>query len=277
MKRLLIIAVSGFAVLLLAVIGLFTFLIGNLDGIVKDVIESQGSEVAGVPVTVSGVEITLLDGRAAISALEIGNPDGFKSDNAVSLDGISVQIDTASIGDPVIVIKEISVDAPMVTYELAPGGNNIGVIQSNVQKSVGDGSGGTAEPGESEAASRKLVIDTLNIRGGRVRVAASTGLLGDRQIEGRLPDITLRDIGKDQGGATPEQVAEKVIAALTAAARQSAANLGVGKSLEGLKQQLDALSQGKLPANEDEAKKAIEDVGSELNKAGEGLKKLFGN
>ena len=275
MKRLGLIAGGALAVLLLAVAGVFVFVIGNLDSIVKDVIESQGSEVAGVPVTVSGVEIKVLDGRASLSALTVGNPAGFKSDNAISLGGISVQLNTASVSEPVLVITEIAVDKPMVTYELASGGNNIGVISDNVKKSTGDGSSGTAEPGESEAAGKKLIIETLHIRGGTVRVAAS--LLGDQQIEGTLPDITLRDIGKESGGATPEQVAEKVMAALTSAASQTAATLGVGKTLEGLKKNLDAIAGGTLPADTEGAKKAVEDAGNELKKAGEGLKKLFGN
>ncbi|MEQ8333195.1 hypothetical protein [Nisaea sp.] len=275
MKRLLIALGAGAAILLVAVVAVVVFVFGNLDSLVKDVIESQGSEVAGVPVTVSGVKIEVLDGRAAISGLTVGNPAGYRSDSAISLGGISVALDTASVGAPVIVITEIAVDKPMVTYELASGSNNIGVISDNVKKSTGDGSAGRAEPGESAAAGRKLIIETLHIRGGTVRVAAS--VLGDRQIEGRLPDITLRDIGKESGGATPEQVAEKVMAALTSAASQAAATLGVGKSLEGLKQNLDALTGGKLPTDTEGAKKAVEDAGNELKKAGEGLKKLFGN
>ncbi|UUX48798.1 hypothetical protein NUH88_15465 [Nisaea acidiphila] len=278
MKRLMVILGGGLAVLVLAVAGFFFYALSNLDGIVKGVIESQGTEVAGVPVSVSGVEIKPFDGRGAISGLKVGNPDGFKSDSAVELGGISVAIDTASVTEPVIVIREISVDRPKVTYELAPGGNNIDAIRSNVEKSAGDGSGGTVEPGESEAAGQKLVIELLTIRGGIVRVAASTGLLGDQEIEGTLPDITLRDIGKDSGGATPEQIAEKVMAALTAAASQTAGDLGVGKTLEGLKQNLDALTQGNMPADAEGAKKALEDAGKKLDgTVGEGLKKLFGN
>jgi hypothetical protein len=278
MKRLLGIVVGGLAVLLVVVAGIFFFVLSNLDGIVKDVIESQGSEVAGVPVTVTGVEIKPFDGRGAISGLTVGNPSGFKSDSAVELGGISVAIDTASVTQPVIVIEEISVDRPKVTYELAPGGNNIDAISANVKKSTGDGSGGKAEAGESEAAQQKLVIEVLNIRGGTVRVAASTGILGDQQIEGSLPDITLRDIGKDEGGATPEQIAEKVMAALTAAASQTAGTLGVGKTLEGLKDNLGKLTGGAIPTDSESTKKVLEDAGKKLDgTVGEGLKKLFGN
>ena len=51
----------------------------------------------------------------------------------------------------------------------------------------------------------------------------------------------------------------------------------MGKTLEGLKKNLDAIAGGTLPADTEGAKKAVEDAGNELKKAGEGLKKLFGN
>jgi len=285
MKRLLVILGAGAAVLLVAVVAIVIFVFGNLDSLVKDVIEEQGTRVAGVPVTVSGVKIEVLDGRAGINGLTVGNPSGFKSDSAISLGGISVALDTASVSEPVIVIKEISVDGPAVTYELMPGGNNIGTIADNVKKNTGGGSSSSsaASSEESSGTDKKLIIETLKVRGGKVTIAASL-LDQGRALEARLPDITLRNIGKDSGGATPEEVAAEVMAALTDAASRAAASIGVGKTLEALKQNLGKINGGKLPTDVEGAKKAvddtkkvIEDTGKELEKAGEGLKKLFGN
>lgn len=285
MKRLLISLGAGAAVLLVAVVAFTVFLLGNLDSLVKDVIEEQGSRVAGVPVTVSGVEIKVLDGRAGISGLTVGNPPGFKSESAFALGGISVALDASSVSEPVIVIKEISVDGPAVTYELMSGGNNIGTIADNVKKNSGGGSSSSTATSseESGGTDKKLIIETLNIRGGTVTVAASL-LDQGKALEARLPDITLRNIGKDTGGATPDEVATKVMAALTDAASRAAASIGVGKTLEALKDNLGKINGGKLPTNADDAKKAVddakkavEDVGKDLEKAGEGLKKLFGN
>ncbi|WP_193173624.1 DUF748 domain-containing protein [Nisaea nitritireducens] len=284
MKRLGIIVGAVIAVLLVAVVAVVVFVFGNLDSLVKDVIEEQGTRVAGVPVTVSGVKIEVLDGRAGINGLTVGNPSGFKSDSAISLGGISVALDTASVSQPVIVIKEISVDGPEVTYELMPGGNNIGTIADNVKKNSGGGGSSSApSSGESGGTDKKLIIETLKVRGGKVTVAASL-LDQGKALEARLPDITLRNIGKESGGATPEEVAAEVMAALTDAASRAAASIGVGKTLEALKQNLGKINGGKLPTDVEGAKKAvddtkkvIEDTGKELEKAGEGLKKLFGN
>lgn len=284
MKRLGIIVGAAAAVLLVAVVAVVVFVFGNLDSLVKDVIEKQGSRVAGVPVTVSGVNIEVLDGRAGINGLTVGNPSGFKTDSAISLEGISVALDTASVSEPVIVIKEILVDGPAVTYELASGGNNIGTIADNVKKNSGSG-GSSSAPSSEEASGtdKKLIIEILKVRGGKVTVAAAL-LDQDQALEARLPDITLRNIGKESGGATPEEVAAKVMAALTDAASRAAASIGVGKTLETLKDHLGKISDGKLPTDSegakkavDDAKSAVEDAGKDLEKAGEGLKKLFGN
>ena len=278
MKRLGIIVGAGVALLLVAVVGVVVFVFGNLDSLVKDVIEEQGTRVAGVPVSVSGVKIEVLDGRAGINGLAVGNPSGFKSDSAISLGGISVTLDTASVSQPVIVIKEITVDEPAVTYELMPGGNNIGIIAGNVKKNSGGGSSssGAASSGESGGTDKKLIIETLKIRGGKVTVAASL-LDQGKALEARLPDITLRNIGKDSGGATPGEVAAEVMAALTDAASRAAASIGVGKTLEALKQNIGNINGGKLPTDAEGAKQAVDDAKKELEKAGEGLKKLFGN
>jgi len=278
MKRLGIIVGAGVALLLVAVVGVVVFVFGNLDSLVKDVIEEQGTRVAGVPVSVSGVKVEVLDGRAGINGLVVGNPSGFKSDSAISLGGISVALDTASVSQPVIVIKEITVDEPAVTYELMPGGNNIGIIAGNVKKNSGGGSSssGAASSGESGGTDKKLIIETLKIRGGKVTVAASL-LDQGKALEARLPDITLRNIGKDSGGATPGEVAAEVMAALTDAASRAAASIGVGKTLEALKQNIGNINGGKLPTDAEGAKQAVDDAKKELEKAGEGLKKLFGN
>jgi hypothetical protein len=278
MKRLGIIVGAGVALLLVAVVGVVVFVFGNLDSLVKDVIEEQGTRVAGVPVSVSGVKIEVLDGRAGINGLAVGNPSGFKSDSAISLGGISMALDTASVSQPVIVIKEITVDEPAVTYELMPGGNNIGIIADNVKKNSGGGSSssGAASSGESGGTDKKLIIETLKIRGGKVTVAASL-LDQGKALEARLPDITLRNIGKASGGATPGEVAAEVMAALTDAASRTAASIGVGKTLEALKQNIGNINGGKLPTDAEGAKQAVDDAKKELEKAGEGLKKLFGN
>ena len=65
----------------------------------------------------------------------------------------------------------------------------------------------------AETPKLKLVIDKLSITGGEVEL--NTSQLVGRNFSAVLPSIELRDIGKDQGGATPAEVAKRVLAVLS--------------------------------------------------------------
>jgi hypothetical protein len=61
-------------------------------------------------------------GQGTLRGLSVGNPKGFKTPTAFELDEISLTLDIGSITSDPIVIKEIVVSAPRVTYELGPRG-----------------------------------------------------------------------------------------------------------------------------------------------------------
>jgi hypothetical protein len=149
-----------------------------------------------------------------------------------------------------------------VNYEISPQGQrNIDTIKKNVEgpgggkpASPGGGQPGGSQPGGSQPgggpASKpadqgpKLVIENLYITGGQV--AVSSELLGSRKMDAALPPIHLKDIGKKGSGATPEDVAEQVIAALTQSTGRAVAGLNLdslikdpSKTLEDAKKQLE--------------------------------------
>ena len=51
----------------------------------------------------------------------MGNPAGFKADKAMSFGAVSVKIDMDSVAKDVIVIKEVVISGPDITYEYADG------------------------------------------------------------------------------------------------------------------------------------------------------------
>ena len=51
--------------------------------------EQSGSELMGVPVTVTGVDIKLRSGRGRITGLEVANPSGYSSENAFRMNLIT--------------------------------------------------------------------------------------------------------------------------------------------------------------------------------------------
>ena len=51
----------------------------SLDAQIASAIRRYGPEITGVPVSLSGVSISVVDGKAALYGLVVGNPDNFKT------------------------------------------------------------------------------------------------------------------------------------------------------------------------------------------------------
>ncbi len=238
MKRGLVIG-GGVVVVLILVVGIGGYyLLSNLGSIIVAAVERYGSEVTQTQVSLANAEVDITTGEGALSGLKVGNPSGFQTDSAIALGEISVKLDTNSVTEQTIVVKEIAVTQPEVTYEVGQAGSNIDAIRRNVeafaaaQGGGGGTSGGSEQPAsEGGDAERKLVIEDLYIRGGTVNVSAS--FLQGETLSAVLPEIHLTDIGKGTGGATPQQVVELIVAAL---------GDETGKVISGMN--LDALRQG---------------------------------
>ena len=94
-------------------------------------------------------------GEGVLRGLKMGNPKGFKSDSAFRLGEVRVRIDIDSLGRDTVVIKEVVITAPEITYELWPNGSNIDAIRRNVESTMGAGAG---QARGGDAAGTKLVI-----------------------------------------------------------------------------------------------------------------------
>ncbi len=183
-----------------------------LGTLVKTAIEQVGSHVTKTNVKLDNVDISLLRGLVQLERLEVGNPPGFAAPTAIKLGTARVRLDVRSILSETIVIDEILVEAPDITFEGFPR-SNLSAIQDNVKTVVPDGSSKPAEAAASRPASKKLLIRSFALSNGRV--AAS---VGGQSLRLGLPNIHLADIGKETGGATPEQVVSAVFSAITRSA-----------------------------------------------------------
>jgi hypothetical protein len=266
---------------LIAVAGVvFVFVLSNLDSLIKEAVERVGSDSTQAKVTLNKVEISLKSGSGALTGLKVGNPKGFQTPSAFELGGIAVTLDTRTVGDDTVVIKEIVIDGPKVTYEMADAGSNIDAIKKNVDayKQHYAGRGGQRRSGEGP----KLVIENLYIKRGEINVSA--GFLKGKSLSTPLPDIHLKDIGKEKKGATPSEIATLVIDSMTSGVGKAVGALDLDKMMgeatkalrEGAGEAAKAATEGAAEA----AKGAVEGVGKALGEgagqAGEGLKKLFG-
>ncbi|TAL03770.1 MAG: hypothetical protein EPO08_03225 [Rhodospirillaceae bacterium] len=217
----------GIGVIILIAAGAFWYLFSNLDSLIKAGIEKYGSAATQASVTVSGVKLSLSSGEGSITGLNVGNPKGFTTPNALALGAITVQLDTGSItGNGPIVVKEIVISQPQVTYEVGGGGSNLQTIQKNTKDFAGAG-GSTSN---SSGSTRKEIIENLYVRDGQIGVSASA--LGGKTITVPLPTIHLTNIGKGNGGATPAEIADQVLGAISSEAAKVGAN-ALAQQVEG--------------------------------------------
>ena len=253
MKRILLFGILAFVLFVGATIW---FGLSQLDGLVADAIETQGSEISGVPVRVGSVKIELAEGRGTISGLRVGNPEGFSAGDAFTLGEITVDIDPASITSSPVVIDALTVNAPKALFEMdARGRSNFDVIRENVERysdsdaSDSSGTGSGSGDGEESSEEVRLAIRKFRFEDGRVitNVSAVHEDAGQQELD--LPPIALNDVGGRQG-VTPSELGSTALDAFT-------------KSVVG-------------SVAKNEARKALEKFGGEAGKAaGELLDKLF--
>jgi len=210
MKRGLLIGAGGVIALGVVAIVVVFFFLGSL---IKTAVETTGSEVTKTKVTLADADVDLSSGKGTLKGFKMANPSGFKSDSAFRFGEVSVTVDTSTIDQDPIVIKEVLIDAPSVTYEIGEGGSNIDKIKENVeafQKALGGGGSG----GSSSEDGPGLIIENIYLKNGKVSIMASQLL--DKTLDADLPDIHLKDVGKKEGGASPGEVATQTIDAVLA-------------------------------------------------------------
>lgn len=178
----------------------------NLNGIAKRAIETYGSAMTQAKVSVGAVQLSPKDGTGVIQNLEIHNPRGFKTTHAIQVEKIAVKVDLSTVTQAVVVIHEISIQTPDVIYEKGDPLTNFDALLRNITASIGESSQTNA------GNSKKLIVDSFTLRGAKARASAS--LLNGKTIDIDLPDITLKNIGRAQGGVTPEELGGIVANAL---------------------------------------------------------------
>jgi uncharacterized protein involved in outer membrane biogenesis len=225
-----------------------------LGALIKTGVEQVGPKVTGSSFTLQDVDIGLLAGRAQIEGLAVGNPQGFQAPTALKVGTARARVKWATVLSNPVVIEEITIDGPEVTYEGVLSKSNFSTILDNAQSFSSTGpnpkSGGPpAQPARS--VEKKFVIKELNVTNGRVALWVGSGLLGNPDLSVKLPDIHLTDIGKDSGGASVAEALSAVFGALNKASAQAVAS--AAKPLEkGAKAAEELLGQG--------ASKAVEGV-----------------
>ena len=206
-----------------ALIGFLAVLFINLwlGTIVKTAIEQVGPPLTKTTVKLESVDISLLRGLVQLKGLEIGNPRGYNAPTAMKLGTARIRMQVLSVLSNTIDIDEILVEAPVITVEGLLSKNNLTAIQDNVLSAIPKGSHEAAKPAEDKAAKssassgKKILIRSFTFKGGQIAAHVGTGIVGEKDLALSLPAIHLTDIGKETGGATPEQAVSAVFSAIT--------------------------------------------------------------
>jgi len=218
MRKLTIRIFIGLVILLtatLVVVGL------SLDGLVKRSVETFGPKITKVDVKLDKVSLSLFSGSGVISGLVVGNPEGFKTQQAISVGRASLALSPASLLSSKIVIKSLTLEAPEITLEMGTGGSNLKKILANVNEATGD-TKSPAKPTSTEPG-KKLEVDDFLITGAKLHL----GITGLGSTSVPVPPIHLTGLGTGDAGITAAELTKQVIAAIEQAAAAGASqNLG---------------------------------------------------
>lgn len=221
-----------------------------LGSIVGKGITTVGPRITGTAVELGGVRLSPFSGSGSVTGLMVGNPAGWQSERAFQLGHIHLDLEPMSLLGDAIVIEELRIERPHFVYETKLVSSNIKDLLANIEKATG-GPATSAEPA-AEGAPRKFIVKKFTLTDGEVTLG-----VGVAAIKLPLPPITLNDLGVKEGGITAGQLAgaimRSVLADIGGATARAAGQIGAAGGAV-----------------------ATDAIGSAAQKAGEGLRKLFG-
>ncbi len=133
MKKYILIGAGALAVV---VITMVVLVILNLGDVIKAAVEKFGPPITQTEVKLGSADISILNGSGTLSDFLLGNPKGFTLPSAVECGTIRVKVETDSLTTDKIIIDEIYVDGPVISYEKKGNTDNFQAILANINKAV---------------------------------------------------------------------------------------------------------------------------------------------
>ena len=242
------------------------------------------TRAVGTEVTIESIDVALADGELSILGLTVANPAGYHTPHALEADEVRVSMELASLLEDTVVVREITVKKPLLTYEVGPEGSNLEALQRNAESFAGSGEG---RGRSGDAPARRILIENLHVRGGRV--AASAVFLKGKSWEVPLPDIHLQDLSSGEGGIAAASVVREVTTEIARNARHSVAPIRelageiedrisdkASEVVEKLKRKLEKGSGNAQETLEQGSESAREALAKGTEKVKKGLEKLLG-
>jgi hypothetical protein len=253
-------------VILLVVLVAAFFFVGT--SLIKSGVEKAASSALGVPVTIKGIDLSILQGHVTIKGLIVKNPPGFANENLLELGEATVNLDIGSLMGDTVKIQLIKLDGTKLTMEQKGLSNNLKEILDKLPKEEKK-----AEP-KPEEKGKNLHIQHLEITNTNVMVKLLPVPGKSDTVNLKLDPIIMDNLGTDQKLRIGILTAKVLKAMAMGIAKQGAGVLpddmikGIGSSLE------KAAEIGK--AATEEGKKVLEKTKESGKDAVEGIKGLLG-
>lgn len=198
-------------------------------------------------------ELNQYKGTFGMGQMKVANPEGFAPENCLELDALDVKFDPVSCFTKKVHIEKITLDGLRLIADFPQG--------ANFQKIAENANGGKSKKEEKEEAEPKaekekepvkVVIDVVEIKNLKLTYGAAPIV---------LPDFTITDIGKDEGGIDAESAWEDIYKKVC-----DKAGIVVGVVLDAGQAVIDAGGEA-LNAAVDSGKAAINNVAEAAGKA----------
>lgn len=243
----------GSGVIVVLVIGMIVLALMNLGSIIKTATETYGPKITKTEVKLGSADISILSGSGKLEDFLLGNPKGFTMPNALTCDTIRVKVDTNSLTSDTIVIDEIYINGPVISYEQKGRTDNFKTILANIKKTVASDKKATkTDKAESSdtGAEKKIVINNFIVKNGKINLGGSLlNAFGDKGMGIDLPDIHIKDIGKDKE-TTPAEAFAIVLQEMTGDVAGTVTQFGkqlseqLGKAVEGVSEKTGGVLKG---------------------------------
>ena len=251
-----------------------------IDAIARQVIDTEGTNVLGVPTEVSSVSMAVFGSETSFSGLTIANPPHFKRDNFIEVGEAAIAANLGTLISSDIEIPNVHIKGLTVDLEQIDDRMNASEIVKNVERN-------TATPDDKQEPVnfnvKVLIIEDIHLTASGSIVNIAGG-----HLDTKIPRLELHNLGTKTDadqlshqlvsimlGVLMKHIAENPIQGLSGAAVGSVASAlesiplldhtGVGRTLgDALKGVNKGLGKG------------IQDVGKGLQNLGDGLGGLLG-
>jgi hypothetical protein len=225
MKKLLYILGGLLAIAVIA----FVVIIFKLGSIVKASVNKVGPTITQTTFVLNSAELSPFSGNGTLKELTIGNPKGWTTEHAFFLKEIAISLEPKSITGDHIVINSILIDNPEIIYETTITNSNLQDLLKNIQQSTG----GTNQPAQPEtkteakpAKETKIEIKSFRMANVTVKVAGAGNVYSLT-----LPELVMENLGTQEGGLTPNQLAAAIVKEISIQVGKAALNSAAKKGL----------------------------------------------